>query len=137
MLQRGAIKICQIRRRHLKALITAKKTAGYARDTVRLIRAAISTILTEAVDDELIAANPALRLMAQSGGKEERIRKSELVDKVRAMDSATLEAFLQASRSFSGDKSQQKGQGWRKGTHAPIYSTASSLDFGAINKAQI
>jgi integrase len=116
----GATKICQIRRRHLKALITAKKTAGYARDTVRLIRAAISTVLTEAVDDELIAANPALRLMAKSGGKEERIRKSELVDKVRAMDSSTLQAFLQAARSFSADKSK-KGHGWRKGTHAPIY----------------
>ena len=56
-------------REGLKALINAKRKEGYAKDTVRLIRAAISTVLTEAVDDELISANPALRLMAKSGGK--------------------------------------------------------------------
>jgi integrase len=116
----GAIKLCQIRRRHLKALITAKRKAGYAKDTVRLIRAAISTVLTEAVDDELISANPALRLMAKNGGKEERKRKSEMVEKVRAMDGATLDAFVQSARSLSAEK-PQKGHSWRRGTHAPIY----------------
>ena len=49
----ATMKLSQIKRRYLKALINAKRTAGYAKDTVRLIRAAISTVLTEAVDDEL------------------------------------------------------------------------------------
>ena len=110
----GAIKLWQIKRRHLKSLITAKRKAGYAKDTVRLIRAAISTVLTEAVDDELISANPALRLMAKNSGKEERKRKSEMVEKVRAMDGATLDAFLRSARSLSDEK-PQKGHSWRTG----------------------
>ena len=64
------MRLCEIRRRHLKALIIDKKRKGYARDTVRLTRAAISTVLTDAVDDELIPANPALRLLAKTRGKE-------------------------------------------------------------------
>ena len=116
----AAMKLSQIKRRHLKALINAKRKEGYAKDTVRLIRAAISTVLTEAVDDELISANPALRLMAKSGGKEERKRKSEMPEKVRAMDGATLEVFLHAAGSLSGEK-LRSGRGWRRGTHAPIY----------------
>ena len=114
------MKLSQIKRRHLKALINAKRKEGYAKDTVRLIRAAISTVLTEAVDDELISANPALRLMAKSGGKEERKRKSEMPEKVRAMDGATLEEFLHAARSCS-DPAPRRGHGWSRGTHAPIY----------------
>jgi len=118
----GALRLTQIRRRHLKALILAKRKAGYARDTVRLIRAAISTVLTEAVDDELILANPALRLMAKSGGKEERKRKSEAPEKVKAMDGQTLEAFLMAARSSSEPARPKGGHGWRSGTHSPIFS---------------
>jgi integrase len=117
----GTMKLFRIKRRHLKALISAKRKAGYAKDTVRLIRAAISTVLTDAVDDELIPANPALRLMAKSGGKEERKRKSEMAEKVRAMDGTTLGAFLQAARSAS-EQTNRNGHGWRRGTHAPIYS---------------
>jgi integrase len=98
-----------------------KKTAGYARDTVRLVRASISTVLSEAVDDELIAANPALRLLAKSGGKEARRQKSEATERVRAMDSETQQTFLETLNSLSEGK-PRKGHGWRQDSHAPIYS---------------
>ena len=107
----GAMRLGQIRRGHLKGLIIAKKKAGYAKNTVRLMRAAISTVLTEAVDDELILANPALRLMAKSGGKEERQRKSDAPEKIRAMDGETLEAFILAARTFSECQSRRAVDG--------------------------
>jgi integrase len=119
----GSIRLCDIRRRHLKALIIDKRRKGYASDTVRLIRAAISTVLTDAVDDELIPANPALRLLAKARGKEQRIRNAGLEETVHAMDGETLEQFLAAARAFGkGDVVRGRGKGWRKDVRAPIFS---------------
>jgi integrase len=117
----GSMRLYEIRRRHLKALIIDKKRNGYARDTARLIRAAISTVLTDAVDDELIPANPALRLLAKTRGKEDRIRKSELEESVRAMDGEALEHFLGVARHL-GQRTGLSGRGWRKNLHAPIFA---------------
>ena len=120
----GSMRICDIRRRHLKALISDKKRKGYTRDTVRLIRASVSTILTDAVDDELIPGNPALRLLAKTRGKEDRIRKAELEETVRAMDGETLDLFLNAARARCPKQAAEvmgKGKGWRNGIHAPTF----------------
>jgi len=120
----GSMRICDIRRRHLKALVNDKRSKGYARDTVRLIRASVSTILTDAVDDELIPGNPALRLLAKTRGKEDRIRKAELEERVRAMDGETLDLFLNAARAWCPKQAAEvmgKGRGWRKGIHAPTF----------------
>jgi integrase len=46
----------------LKEFLSEKVDSGLKRDTVRNIVAALSTMLTEAMDDGLINANPALRL---------------------------------------------------------------------------
>jgi integrase len=119
----GSIRLCDIRRRHLKALIIDKRRKGYAPDTIRLTRAAISTVLTDAVDDELIPANPALRLLAKARGKEQRIRNASLEERVRAMDGETLEQFLAAARAFGNeDTGRGKGKGWRKNVRAPLFS---------------
>ncbi|MDA2938766.1 site-specific integrase [Acidobacteria bacterium AH-259-A15] len=58
----GNIELCDITRPMLKDFLTKKVDSGLKRDTVRNIVAALSTMLTEAMDDGLIDANPALRL---------------------------------------------------------------------------
>jgi integrase len=116
------IRLCDIRRRHLKALIIDKRRKGYAPDTVRLTRAAISMVLTDAVDDELIPANPALRLLAKARDKEQRMRNAGLEEKVHAMDGETLGQFLAAARAFGKDSGRAGGKGWRKDVRAPIFS---------------
>ena len=66
----GPMKLRDIRRAHVKALLNAKREetrqnkAGtlerrFSRNTVRLIRACLSAMLGEAVDDELLRENPA------------------------------------------------------------------------------
>jgi len=60
--------------------------------------------------------------MAKSGGKEERKRKSEMDEKVRAMDGMTLDAFLGAARTLADEK-PRTGHGWSRETHAPIFGT--------------
>src|SRR6185503_12805419 len=58
----GDMKVVDIGRPILKAFAAAKREAGYARDSVRGMIACLSTLLNAAVEDELIDANPALRL---------------------------------------------------------------------------
>lgn len=51
----------QIRRKDVKDLLYQKQQGGLSPGTVRIIKAYLSCILTQAVDDELILANPAAR----------------------------------------------------------------------------
>ena len=72
----GSLKVREIRRRHVKGLLMSKRAgrlprkkekaseqeakSGYARNTVRLIKAALSSVLTDAIDDGYLeTTNPA------------------------------------------------------------------------------
>jgi integrase len=52
----------EITRKEIKNFIVAKQTSGLSANTVRIILSYLSAILNEAVDDELIQANPAARV---------------------------------------------------------------------------
>jgi len=56
----GKVKVRELRRKAVRALLNEKCKAGYSKNTVRLIRAALSTVLSEAVEDEIITSNPIL-----------------------------------------------------------------------------
>jgi hypothetical protein len=56
----GHVKLRDLHRRHVKALLQAKRTAGLAANTVRLIKASLSTVLSDAVDDGYVPVNVAL-----------------------------------------------------------------------------
>jgi integrase len=58
----GHLRIRDLRRRHVKALVFRMREKGYAPDTIRLARAALSSVLSAAVDDEIVTANVSLRL---------------------------------------------------------------------------
>ena len=58
----GVRPITDLRRADCRDLVTACRTKGLKVTTVRGIARMLSTILTQAVEDELLPANPALRL---------------------------------------------------------------------------
>ena len=58
----GARQVASIRRQDCRELIAACRAKGLKVATVRGILRALSTVLTQAVEDELLPANPALRM---------------------------------------------------------------------------
>ena len=58
----GDVPLDQIQRRNVKELIGSKLSEGLSPGTVRNIRLCLSSILSSAIDDELISANPATQL---------------------------------------------------------------------------
>lgn len=67
----GDIPLDKITKRDVKALIYEKRQTGLSQSTVRLIKAYLSAILSEAVDDEIIPLNPAQRLGRAFNGKKD------------------------------------------------------------------
>lgn len=92
-------------RAHIRALLVDKRDAGHAKNGVRLMRAALSTMLSDAVEDGLIPANPALRL-----GRRERIRQGERQQNIRPMTLEQRDTFLAVA--------------WQ---HAPLYALLFEL----------
>jgi integrase len=78
----GTMRVRDLRRGHVKQLLSARLEAGASRNTVRIIQALLHNVLEEAVEDEVLAANPAtrrsrsrlLRLTPSAGEREERMR---------------------------------------------------------------
>jgi integrase len=56
----GHLKVRDLRRREVRHLLTKKREAGLGKNSLRLIKATLSTMLAQAVEDELLQANPAL-----------------------------------------------------------------------------
>ena len=71
----GAVKVRELRRRDVKKLLSDKRqTLG--KNSVRLIKAALSTVLSQAVEEEIITVNPALG----------RFRESRIIGRARPSD---------------------------------------------------
>jgi hypothetical protein len=57
----GHHRLRSLHRQHIKAFLLDKRREGYAKNSVRLMKA-LSVLLSDAVDDGIIAVNPALQL---------------------------------------------------------------------------
>jgi len=88
----GAVKLRALHRGHVKALLAKKRADGLSKNSVRIIRATLSVMLADAVDDGLILANPAHGLGRQ--GRRGPESSSPEREKVKAMDHPQLAAFL-------------------------------------------
>src|SRR5262249_33833169 len=93
----GDFPLTAIGRAHVKALLTAKRQAGFAPDTVRLIFRALSGVLGEAVEDEVIPYNPAASIRVGKGLRRQMTTASEDED-VKAMTEDELNRFLAAAK---------------------------------------
>ncbi len=106
----GHLRVRDVRRRHVKALLGFLRTTTYTRgkadtaearpyspDTVRLVRAALSALLSHAVDDEILEVNPCLG--GRPGRRAGKLTKAQRAEHVRPFSIAELEQLLGAARS--------------------------------------
>jgi integrase len=93
----GRLKVREIARLHVKGLLGAKRSAGLSRNTVRLIKATLSTILSDAMDDGYITGNPCYGAGRKGRRRLEAVTQAERVRKIRPMSPDQLVAFLAAS----------------------------------------
>jgi len=77
----------------------APASGGYSKNTVRLIRAALSTVLSDAVDDGYLATNPAFGAGRKRGKKAEALTQAERLQKIRPLSWADRDALLAAVAS--------------------------------------
>ncbi len=101
----GSLKLRNIRLRDVKALILSKRQDGYSKATVRLIRASLSSLMTDAVSDELIRSNPALAFSGRKGKTADKKNRAECEESIRVMDENQLKAFIDVAlaRNEMGD----------------------------------
>jgi Phage integrase, N-terminal SAM-like domain len=93
----GHLKLRLIHRVNIKALLTEKRRQGHSKNSVRLMKAPLSALLSEAVDDGIIAVNPALHLGRGLGSRADKLTQSERVQRIRPMTWEQAEALLGAA----------------------------------------
>ena len=89
----GAIKLRDLQRRDVKALLNAKREQALSKNTVRLIRATLSVMLAEAMDDGYVDSNPAT-LPARKRGKKKAVQAMVL----RPLEEDELARLLNTAR---------------------------------------
>ena len=93
----GHLKVRELHRGHIKAFLAQKRGKGYAKNTVRLMRAPLSAMLSDAVDDGIIMANPAFQAGRRKTNRAEKLTAAERLQKVRPMTWEQRDAFLEAA----------------------------------------
>src|SRR5207249_601855 len=72
---------------------------GYAKNTVRLIKAALSTVLSDAADDGYVATNVAFSAGRKRGKRAETLTQAERLQRVRPFSWDERDMFLAAAVS--------------------------------------
>jgi integrase len=127
----GHLKVREIHRRNLKNLLRKKRQElkpgtkdHYGKNTIRLMGAAISTVLTDCVDDELIETNPALQIANRKKKNAGTISQAERLKKIRPMDQDQLLLFLEKAEDeprFAGFFNLLAKAGLRPGEARALY----------------
>jgi integrase len=87
----GGRRVRDIGRSDLRQLLSGKQERGYAANSVKLMLSSIRVVLASALDDEIVAANPARSLGKTLGLK---ARRQGEPDPVRAMERPQRDRFL-------------------------------------------
>jgi integrase len=101
----GGLRVRNLRRVHVKRLldelVQRKKADGsaYSRDTLRLARASLSMLCSEAIGDGLLTQNPCQQFRRGQGPRLPEPARSLDDRQIRPMDWAQREAFLAVLRS--------------------------------------
>ncbi len=92
----GQVPLRKVARGAIKSFLTDKLKSGYSANTVRLILAAVRSLLNAAMDDGVIVANPAARL-----GRALRLVTPPSVrqEQVKALTREQLHLFLETART--------------------------------------
>ena len=86
----GHLRVREIRRSHVMALVRGLRKNGYSANTVRLARASLSVLLTAALDEEIVDANVSLGLDRGRKGHAGRVSTHP---KVKALNFEQREVF--------------------------------------------
>ena len=116
----GSVRLRDLHRRHVKMLLGAKRAerlprerklveaqhaeptpmkVGYSKNTVRLIKAALSTVLSDALDDGYLETNPAFSAGRKRGKRADALTQSERLQKIRPLSWTDRDALLAEAAS--------------------------------------
>jgi hypothetical protein len=92
----GHYRIRDLHTAHIKNLLKRKRRDGYSKNSVRLMKAALSSVLSDAVDEDyVIANNPAI---FSTGNKKKKtaykISKTDTTENIRPMSQKQAEIFM-------------------------------------------
>jgi integrase len=94
----GTVRVRDLHRSMIRDHLAKKRNAGLGKNTVRLIRAALSVVLSEAVEDGVIQTNPCFQARQRRGRKRvDKLTRIERRAKVRPFDAEELSRFLIAA----------------------------------------
>jgi integrase len=95
----GSLPVRAVTRRVIKTLLAEKAKTGLGKNSIRLIRAALSACLSGAVDDEIIRANPAFGLGRRGARRADVLTPAERQKRIRPLSGAQLTALLGAAQA--------------------------------------
>jgi len=98
----GSLKLREVTRVHVKGFVAAKRDGGLSKNTVHLIRAVLSSMLSEAVDDGLLQSNAATAAGRRGGKRIDTQSEIEDADSIRPFSDAQVAALLAAAADFEG-----------------------------------
>ena len=94
----GHRRVRELHRGMIKAFLAQKRAAGLSKNSVRLIRSTLSVMLSDAVDDGIILANPALHLGRGHRGRSDSTTPGDRQRTIRPMSRDQLSSFLAIAR---------------------------------------
>lgn len=97
----GARKLRDLNRSDVRRLLNEKRTAGgLGKNSCRLIRAVISALYADAIEEGLVAANPAAAIARRRAGKRaDSITLNERAKAIRPFGESELSAFLKTAEA--------------------------------------
>ncbi len=90
----GRFKVRQLHRGMIKNLVVTLRNDGKSKNTGRLAKAVLSSLLTDAVEDRIIQVNPALQLGRKKQKGPQTVTQAERREKVRPLAREQLAQFL-------------------------------------------
>ena len=105
----GTLRVCDLRRRHVKDLLTTLRSKTnaqgrpFAKNSLRLIKAALSSVLTDAVDDEILFANPVMQLGRGKKRSATQMTSDDVLSRLRPMTWAQAQTFEQTLNRLHRD----------------------------------
>jgi integrase len=106
----GATRLVDVTRAQVKDLLAARRAAGLSKNTVRLVRATLSVLFSDAVEDGLVPVNPAAGVGGRGRKKGDAVTGAERRQKIRPMTGEQLAAFLAAVDGRRGIEAAEAGR---------------------------
>lgn len=93
----GRLRLAAVTPGHVRRFLEAKRRDGHSKNGVRLMKAALSSLLTDAVTDELIPSNACLQVRGRTR-RAQTVTQQERQQNIRPMALEQRESLLAAAR---------------------------------------